>query len=68
METPSTNKYLNKDEEQAPLKSMYFYLMLKEFEASAREALQAVTSSFQKARCFSLCDILTSFLSLLLFV
>lgn len=48
METPSTNKYLNKDEEQAPLKRcMYFYLMLKEFEASARKLCRQSPALFK---------------------
>lgn len=48
METPSTNKYLDKDEQQAPLKSMYFYLMLKEFEASAKGSLASSHQLFSE--------------------
>ena len=50
METPSTNKYLDEDEEQAPLKSIYFYLMLKEFEASAEGSFAGSHQLFSEGK------------------
>lgn len=50
METPSTNKYLDKDEDQTPLKSMSFYLMLKEFEASAKGSFAGSHQLFSEGK------------------